>query len=53
MPVARIYASGRHPGRRGSGRPPNKFSFAKCDARFISSSSQEAIKNNVQVSELE
>ena len=37
--------------RRGS-PPPNNFRLAKCDARFISSSSHEAIKNNVKVSVL-
>ena len=32
--------------------PPNNFRLAKCDTRFRSSSSQEAIKNSVQVSVL-
>ena len=46
-----VYSSSGHPGaRRWS--PPNNFRPAKCDARFMSSSSQEAIKNNQQVSVL-
>ena len=32
--------------------PPNNFRLSKCDGRFISSSSQEAIKNSIQVSVL-
>ena len=31
---------------------PNNFRLAKCDTQFITSRSQEAIKNNVQVSVL-
>ena len=32
--------------------PPNNFKLVKCDAQFISSSLQEAIKKNVHVSTL-
>ena len=37
-------------GVREGRSPPNNFRLSKCDARFVSSGSQAAIKNNVEVS---
>ena len=52
--LVRVFSGGHPGGEEGPGGRSalNNFRLAKSDARFISSSSQEAIKNNVQVNEL-
>ena len=53
LPLEQLYGgiyfgfSGDIRGARGWS-PPNNFGLPKCDTLFISSSSQEAIKNKVQ-----